>query len=92
MSRTLKGLACLSLACLAPLGLGACGGGDDTSDDASSGGATSGSTGSTGGTIKAAYTSFPDFLDPALAYTQEGWQTLWTVYTPLLTYNHASGA
>jgi peptide/nickel transport system substrate-binding protein len=91
MSRTLKGLACLSLACLAPLGLVACGG-DDKSDNASPGGATSGSAGSTGGTITTAYTSFPDFLDPAISYTQEGWQSLWTVYTPLLTYNHASGA
>ena len=38
------------------------------------------------------YTSFPDYLDPALCYTQEGWQSLWTVYTPLLTYKHAEGA
>ena len=48
--------------------------------------------GKTGGTISTAYTSFPDFLDPALSYTQEGWQSLWTVYTGLLTYNHAEGA
>ncbi len=31
-------------------------------------------------------------MDPALSYTQEGWQSLWTVYTPLLSYNHTEGA
>ena len=92
MTRTLRGLACLSLACLAPLGLVACGGDDKSGDTSSSGGATSAGGGKTGGTIKTAYTSFPDYLDPALSYTQEGWQSLWTVYTPLLTYNHAEGA
>ena len=54
--------------------------------------ATDDGGGKTGGTISTAYTSFPDFLDPALSYTQEGWQSLWTVYTPLLTYKHAEGA
>jgi peptide/nickel transport system substrate-binding protein len=92
MSRTLRGLACLSLACLAPLGLVACGSDDKKSGDASTTAAPGGTTGNTGGTIKTAYTSFPDFLDPALSYTQEGWQSLWTVYTPLLTYKHAEGA
>jgi peptide/nickel transport system substrate-binding protein len=92
MSRTFRGLACLSLACLAPFGIAACGSDDKKSTDSPSGGATSSSTGSTGGSITTAYTSFPDFLDPALSYTQEGWQTLWTVYTPLLTYKHAEGA
>ncbi|HWC27957.1 MAG TPA: ABC transporter substrate-binding protein, partial [Solirubrobacteraceae bacterium] len=61
--------------------------GDDTSP---AGGQDA--AGSTGGTIKTAYTSFPDYLDPALSYTQEGWQSLWTVYTPLLTYKHVEGA
>jgi len=92
MSRTFRGLACLSLACLAPLGLAACGGDDKKSAATPSGGTSSSSTGSTGGRITSATTSFPDFLDPALSYTQEGWQALWTVYTPLLTYNHAAGA
>jgi peptide/nickel transport system substrate-binding protein len=86
-------MICLSFACAATLGLTACGGGDKKGGAApSSGGGTTSSTGGTGGTITTAYTSFPDFLDPALAYTQEGWQTLWTVYTPLLTYKHAEGA
>ncbi len=93
MPRSLRGMLCLSFACAATLGLAACGGDDKKGDGApSSGGGTTSSTGSTGGTISTAYTSFPDFLDPALAYTQEGWQSLWTVYTPLLTYKHAEGA
>jgi peptide/nickel transport system substrate-binding protein len=92
MSRTLRGLACLALVCLAPLGLAACGG-DDNSDTPSAGANDSASTGGrSGGTVKTAYTSFPDYLDPALAYTVDAWQALWTVYTPLLTYKHASGA
>ena len=88
MQRSLRGVLCLSFACAATLGLAACGSDDDKAD--SGGSAANG--GKTGGSIRTAYTSFPDFLDPALSYTQEGWQTLWTVYTPLLTYNHAEGA
>ncbi|HEV2059060.1 MAG TPA: ABC transporter substrate-binding protein [Solirubrobacteraceae bacterium] len=88
MPGSLRGLICLSLASVAVSGLTACGG-DDGDDDAVSD-ATNG--GRTGGTITTAYTSFPDYLDPALSYTQEGWQSMWTVYTPLLTYKHEEGA
>src|SRR5204863_538304 len=35
--------------------------------------------------------SFPDYLDPALSYTLEGWTALYDTYIPLLTYAHASG-
>ena len=45
----------------------------------------------TSGEIRAAVTSFPDSLDPALAYTGEALQALWVVYTPLLSYAHAEG-
>jgi peptide/nickel transport system substrate-binding protein len=84
---------CLSFACAAMFGLAACGGDDEDSGGTSTGGsaASDGGGGKTGGSIKTAYTSFPDYLDPALSYTQEGWQSIWTVYTPLLTYNHAEG-
>ena len=93
MSRTLRGFACLSLACAAMFGLAACGGDDDSASTSTTGGtAATDAGGKSGGTIKTAYTSFPDYLDPALSYTQEGWQSLWTVYTPLLTYKHAEGA
>jgi peptide/nickel transport system substrate-binding protein len=93
MSRTLRGVLCLSLACAATFGLAACGGDDDGGGASTDGGtAASEVGGKTGGKIVTAYTSFPDYLDPALSYTQEGWQSLWTVYTPLLTYKHAAGA
>ena len=93
MSRTLRGVLCLSFACAAMFGLAACGGDDDDGGGSNDGGgAASEVGGKTGGKITTAYTSFPDYLDPALSYTQEGWQSLWTVYTPLLTYKHAAGA
>lgn len=38
-----------------------------------------------------AQTSQPDFLDPALSYTVNGWEPMWIVYTPLLTYAHEEG-
>jgi peptide/nickel transport system substrate-binding protein len=33
----------------------------------------------------------PDYVDPALSYTLEGWSVLWAAYTPLLTYDHVEG-
>jgi peptide/nickel transport system substrate-binding protein len=44
-----------------------------------------------GGSITISETSQPDFLDPALSYTINGWEPMWLVYTPLLTYRHAEG-
>jgi peptide/nickel transport system substrate-binding protein len=44
-----------------------------------------------GGDITVSTTSFPDYVDPQLSYTVEGWQILWNVYTPLLTYKHVRG-
>lgn len=94
MPRSLRGMLCLTFACAATLGLAACGGDDDGGGGGGSTGGTAANDGGgkTGGSITTAYTSFPDYLDPALSYTQEGWQSLWTVYTPLLTYKHAEGA
>jgi peptide/nickel transport system substrate-binding protein len=45
-----------------------------------------------GGEITISETLPPDFLDPALSYTVNGWEPMWLVYTPLLTYDHAEGA
>jgi peptide/nickel transport system substrate-binding protein len=70
--------AALTLALLAALALSACG--------------NSGSSGSEGGTLKATFASFPDSLDPGLAYTGEGSTAVYDVYIPLLTYAHASGS
>ena len=48
-------------------------------------------TASEGGELTIAQTSQPDFLDPALSYTVNGWEPMWIVYTPLLTYRHEEG-
>lgn len=50
-----------------------------------------GSSGKEGGTLKATYASFPDYLDPALSYTAEGLTAMYDAYIPLLTYAHADG-
>jgi peptide/nickel transport system substrate-binding protein len=70
----------LVVALATALGLSACG-----SSSSSSGGKE-------GGVIQGAYTSFPDYMDPQLSYTAEGWTTMQNVYIPLLTYAHANGA
>ena len=46
--------------------------------------------GNEGGTLKGAYTSFPDYMDPQISYTAEGWTAMRPVYVPLLTYKHAA--
>lgn len=58
---------------------------------ASCGSKSGGGGGSTGGDINVSMTSFPDYVDPQLSYTLEGWEVLWNVYTPLLTYKHQKG-
>jgi peptide/nickel transport system substrate-binding protein len=75
--------------------LAACGGGSSSSSSSSTtseGGAspTEGES-SEGGTLKGAYTSFPDYMDPQISYTAEGWTAMRPVYVPLLTYKHAEG-
>ncbi|HSS31854.1 MAG TPA: ABC transporter substrate-binding protein [Solirubrobacterales bacterium] len=73
------------LAAVAAVALVACGG----SDSSSSGG---GNGGKKGGILDATYGSFPDYMDPAISYTAEGWSAMGEVYIPLLTYKHAEGA
>lgn len=75
-------IAVLVLAAVAAIGLASCGGGGDD---------TSGGGGQKGGTLNGTYASFPDYLDPALSYTAEGWTAMADVYIPLLTYKHANG-
>jgi peptide/nickel transport system substrate-binding protein len=80
--RKLRKGAVLGLAAaLATIGLVACGGGSSSSS----------SSGKEGGEINGTLTSFPDYLDPQLSYTLEGWEGLWNVYVPLLTYQHGNG-
>jgi peptide/nickel transport system substrate-binding protein len=70
-------LAAIVLTVGLTIGLAACGSGS--------------SSGKEEGTLKATYASFPDYLDPALSYTQEGWTAMYNTYLPLLTYKHADG-
>lgn len=44
-----------------------------------------------GRTLQGSVPAFPDYLDPQLAYSQEGWMALYNTYIPLLTYRHATG-
>src|SRR3954466_3140863 len=71
-------LAAACIIALAAFGVAACGGKK-----------TGGGGGGGGGDINIPLTSFPDYIDPQLSYTLEGWEVLWNVYTPLLTYKHA---
>jgi peptide/nickel transport system substrate-binding protein len=73
-------LAATGTLALAAFGLAGCGG-----DDESGGG------GGEGGTMRGAFASFPDYLDPALSYTVEGWTALNASYIPLLTYAREDG-
>jgi peptide/nickel transport system substrate-binding protein len=43
-------------------------------------------------TLDITYAAFPDYLDPSLSYSVEGWTAMWETYVPLLTYAHAEGA
>jgi peptide/nickel transport system substrate-binding protein len=82
MSKLRKVLAIATITALAAFGIAACGGNNKTS---------SGTGGSGGGDVNVSMTSFPDYVDPQLSYTVEGWEVLWNVYTPLLTYKHSAG-
>ena len=73
------------LALVTAVALAACG---DDDDDETAGG---GGGGAEGGSITITQTSQPDYLDPALSYTVNGWEPMWLVYTPLLSYRHAEG-
>jgi peptide/nickel transport system substrate-binding protein len=70
-------LAVCGFAAVATLGLVSCG--------------SSGSSGKEGGTLTGTYASFPDYLDPQLSYTAEGWTAMYDTYIPLLTYAHENG-
>jgi peptide/nickel transport system substrate-binding protein len=53
--------------------------------------AACGGSGGGGKGITIAETAQPDSLDPAVGYTVNSLEPGWLVYTPLLTYRHASG-
>ncbi|MCW2512008.1 MAG: transporter substrate-binding protein [Mycobacterium sp.] len=85
MSKLRKAVTVGVVAALATFGVAACGG--DSGSSSSSGGGGGGG----GGEINVSMTSFPDYVDPQLSYTVEGWEVLYNTYTPLLTYKHAKG-
>jgi len=80
MSKLKRAITIVSLTAVATFGVAACGG--------EKGG---GGGGAKGGDINVTMTSFPDYVDPQLSYTLEGWEVLWNTYTPLLTYKHQKG-
>jgi peptide/nickel transport system substrate-binding protein len=90
------------LAAVSAVALAACGGGSSssssspstTSEPESEGESTppAEGEGNEGGTLKGAYTSFPDYMDPQISYTAEGWTAMRPVYVPLLTYKAAAEA
>lgn len=41
--------------------------------------------------LRVAFGSFPDYMDPQLSYTLEGWTAMYETYIPLLTYQRANG-
>ncbi|MGN6558724.1 MAG: ABC transporter substrate-binding protein [Solirubrobacterales bacterium] len=55
-------------------------------------GGSAASTSGQDGTLTGTYNAFPESLDPGLTFTLEGATALQSVYIPLLTYAHASGA
>jgi peptide/nickel transport system substrate-binding protein len=79
----------LLLAVLSMAVIGACGDDDDDGGGGSEGGG--GGQAKQGGSITIAQTSQPDYLDPALSYTVNGWEPQWLVYTPPITYKRAEG-
>jgi peptide/nickel transport system substrate-binding protein len=85
LKKVRAGIAVLALAAVAALGLVSCGGGGNSSSS------SGGGEGKQGGILNATYASFPDYMDPQLSYTQEGWTAMGEVYIPLLTYKHAEG-
>ena len=60
----------------APLTIAACGEDDEAAE---------------GGELNFTLSSFPDYLDPQVSYTFEGFETLWPTYIPLLTWAHEEG-
>lgn len=75
MRKTVRFLLLVSTAAISLTGLAACGSSDNKE----------------GGTLTGSYASFPDYLDPQLSYTQEGWSAMYDTYLPLLTYKRANG-
>jgi peptide/nickel transport system substrate-binding protein len=86
MGKLGRRLAILLVGALSMAAMSACGDYDDEG-----GGGEGGGEARKGGSITIAQTSQPDYLDPALSYTVNGWEPMWNVYLPPVTYRRAEG-
>jgi len=77
-----RAVAVVGITIAAAGGVSGCGAGADKGGSAG---------GKSGGALNFTLTSFPDYVDPQLSYTVEGWEVLWNTYVPLLTYRHQKG-
>ena len=84
MTTLRRAITIVGITKITAFGITACGG-------PKSGTAGNSATANKGGEINVTMTSFPDYVDPQLSYTVEGWEVLWNTYVPLLTYRHQKG-
>ena len=84
MTNLRRAITILGITAITASGVTACGG---TKSQTAGNSATAGK----GADINVTMTSFPDYVDPQLSYTVEGWEVLWNTYVPLLTYRHQKG-
>ena len=92
MQFILKRLLLLAAALTLSVGVAACGGDDENTSEGPKAGGGDKTEIQEGGELTFNYPSFPDFLDPALAYTVAGWQAIVPTYTSLTTYRREEGA
>jgi peptide/nickel transport system substrate-binding protein len=83
VQRVLKLFSVLAILATAAFVVAACGDDDD--------GGGGGGAGQTGGILRLGHTSMPDYLDPALSFTVDGWQALLQTHPGLLVFPHESG-
>src|SRR5262245_22996987 len=83
--------AALALVAALALLASACGGSNNESSGSTTTQSTTGSSGKTFSNFRIVYDTGIDYLDPGLSYTVEGWEIMWNVYIPLLTYKHVNG-
>ncbi|MGH2764155.1 MAG: ABC transporter substrate-binding protein [Thermoleophilaceae bacterium] len=86
MGKVSRRVLVLLLAALSMSVVAACGDDDDGGDGGGGGG-----EGASGGSITVSLTSQPDYLDPAMSYTVNGWEPLSVSYSRLLEYKRAEG-
>ena len=84
MTNLRRAITLVGITAIAAFGVTGCGGPKNGTKD-------NGTSANGGGEINITMTSFPDYVDPQLSYTVEGWEVLWNTYTPLLTYRHQRG-